>query len=135
MTDLEKYQKLRQGLRVIRFELRELLEVLSTNGTEIEDKQESPSEFEEVNQDFFEQIVRSEQSPVSKDLYKKVLTIITNMGYASTLVLQTKLEINYRQAVEIVADLERDGLVERAHGFRPHKVLPTAYMMRDRIEG
>jgi DNA segregation ATPase FtsK/SpoIIIE-like protein len=85
--------------------------------------------------DFFEQITRGEQMPEDEALLSKVLAIITELGYASTIVLQHRLELNFRQASAILADLERDGLVGPAHGFRPHKVLPAAYEVLERIDG
>jgi len=58
----------------------------------------------------------------------------TTRCIASTLVLQHRLEISYRQASSVVAALERDGMVAPAHGFRPHKTLAPAYQLLESLE-
>ena len=131
MTEYESNQRLRDGLETIRAGLGEIMDFLSNDGTESRRQPEHDCESEA---DFFEQITQCDHAPISDRLYRKVLTVITTMGYASTLVLQTRLEIDYRQAINIIAELERNGLIGPAHGFRPHKVLPTAYAVRERIE-
>ncbi|HXG63999.1 MAG TPA: DNA translocase FtsK [Blastocatellia bacterium] len=60
-------------------------------------------------------------------LFGRALRLITEIGYASSLVLQIKLGVSYRQAVRLVRDLEMLGYVEYAPGFRPRKVRPEAY--------
>ena|SRR5215216_3512006 len=135
MNEAIDYQKLREGLKAIRVELKELLNVLSTETTVPADEQLAAETCCQSGQDFFEQIIQNEQLPEDGELCLKVLEIITNLGYASTLVLQQRLELNYRQATSILADLERDGLVGPAPGFRPHKVLPPAYALLNRLEG
>jgi DNA segregation ATPase FtsK/SpoIIIE-like protein len=87
----------------------------------------------ESHTDFFDQITRGDQIP-DEELHRKVLRIITSLGYASTLVLQHRLEISFRQASNILANLERDGLIGPAHGFRPHKVLRPAYAMLEQLD-
>jgi len=134
MSDAESYQKLREGLKAIRVELQELLDVLSTDETASTNEHQSSESSIETKSDFFDQITRGDQSPISEDLYRKVLKIITSLGYASTLVLQHRLEISFRQASSILANLERDGLVGPAHGFRPHKVLRPAYALLESLE-
>lgn len=131
MSELENYTRLRDGLRAIKLELEELKAALSTN--EFEPEIARPT-AEPEREDFFEQIIQGDQLPVRNDLYRKVLNLITNLGYASTLVLQTRLEISFQQALDVIADLERSGLIAPAHGFRPHKVLSTAYALRERME-
>jgi DNA segregation ATPase FtsK/SpoIIIE-like protein len=133
MNETVECQKLRKGLKVLRVELKELLNVLSTE-TEAGQTPATEACFQ-TGQDFFDQIIQNEQMPEDGELCRKVLEIITNLGYASTLVLQHRLELNYRQATSILADLERDGLVGPAPGFRPHKVLPPAYALLSRLEG
>lgn len=131
MTELENYKRLRDGLRAIKIELEEMRAVLSTGEFE-SDYVQPVREIE--SEDFFEQIIQGDRLPARNDLYKKVLNLITNLGYASTLVLQTRLEISYQQSLDVIADLERSGLIAPAHGFRPHKVLSTAYALRERME-
>jgi DNA segregation ATPase FtsK/SpoIIIE-like protein len=135
MNEPANCQELREKLKTIRVELKEILAALSSPTAVRADEQHSIETCYLAKQDFFEQIVQNEQLPEDGELCRKVLEIITNLGYASTLVLQHRLELNYRQASSILADLERDGLVGPAPGFRPHKVLPPAYALLDRLEG
>lgn len=137
MAESSNCQRLRDELKSIRSQLEKLLEALSTDEAARGEQcaAEAPAaDCGQAKLDFFDQITQGDQLPEGDDLYRKVLTIITTKGYASTLVLQHKLELNYRQASSIIADLERDGMVGPAHGFRPHKVLPPAYALRERIE-
>lgn len=83
--------------------------------------------------DFFAEITQSEPAP-DDELYRQALRIIIGLGYASTLVLQHRLEISYRQASIIVAELERDGMVAPAPGFRPHKTLAPAHQFLESLE-
>lgn len=135
MNEPANCHKLREKLKAIRVELKEILAALSTETDSPRDGRLSTDACYLAKQDFFEQIVQNEQMPEDGELCRKVLEIITDLGYASTLVLQHRLELNYRQASSILADLERDGLVGPAPGFRPHKVLPPAYALLDRLEG
>jgi DNA segregation ATPase FtsK/SpoIIIE-like protein len=121
-------------LKAVRVELQELLDVLSTDETASADDPRATQGGSETKSDFFDQITQGDQLPVGDDLYRKVLKIITSLGYASTLVLQHRLEISFRQASSILANLERDGLVGPAHGFRPHKVLRPAYALLESLE-
>jgi DNA segregation ATPase FtsK/SpoIIIE-like protein len=108
--------------------------VLSTDDTASTDDPRTTQSGSETKSDFFDQITQGDPLSVGDDLYRKVLKIITSLGYASTLVLQHRLEISFRQASSILVNLERDGLVGPAHGFRPHKVLRPAYTLLDRLE-
>ena len=135
MNEPANCQKLREELKTIRVELKEILAALSAETAVPGVEPDSTETCYLTKQDFFEQIVQNEQLPEDGELCRKVLEIITNLGYASTLVLQHRLELNYRQASSILADLERDGLVGPAPGFRPHKVLPPAYALLNRLEG
>ena len=121
-------------MKAVRVELQELLDVLSTDETASTDDPRATQSGSETKSDFFDQITQGDQLPVGDDLYRKVLKIITSLGYASTLVLQHRLEISFRQASSILANLERDGLVGPAHGFRPHKVLRPAYALLESLE-
>lgn len=60
-------------------------------------------------------------------LMGRALWLITEIGYASSLVLQIKLGVTYRQAVRLVRSLELLGYIEYAPGLRPRKVRPEAY--------
>jgi DNA segregation ATPase FtsK/SpoIIIE-like protein len=135
MDEQVSCQKLRERLKSMRVELKEILDALSTETAVPSGEQHSAEACCLNGQDFFAQIVRNEQLPEDGELCRKVLEIITDLGYASTLVLQHRLELNYRQASSILADLERDGFVGPAPGFRPHKVLPPAYALLNRLEG
>lgn len=133
MVESESLQKLRDGLKTIRAELQELLDALTTEADAPPSEPNAPPPVDETSGDFFEQITQGDQLP-DADLHRKVLRIITGLGYASTLVLQHRLEISFRQASTILAGLERDGLIGPAHGFRPHKVLRPAYALLERLE-
>jgi DNA segregation ATPase FtsK/SpoIIIE-like protein len=133
MNEASKCQTLRKGLKTIRLELEELASAIANDRvSELNLEQDIAIHIKPSN--FFDEITQSDALPEDEHLFRKVVTLITDLGYASTIVLQQKLGINYSQAVHIVADLEREGLVEPAHGFRPHKVLPAAYAMRERLE-
>lgn len=121
-------------MKAVRVELQELLDVLSTDDTVSTDDPRTTESGPEPKSDFFDQITQGDPLSVGDDLYRKVLKIITSLGYASTLVLQHRLEISFRQASSILVNLERDGLVGPAHGFRPHKVLRPAYALLDSLE-
>jgi DNA segregation ATPase FtsK/SpoIIIE-like protein len=134
MNETAKCQTLRKGLKAIRLELEELANAIADDRvSELNVEQDLNIHIKPAN-NFFADLTQADLLPEDEHLYRKVVTLITDLGYASTIVLQQKLGINYGQAVNIVADLERDGLVEQAHGFRPHKVLPAAYAMRERLE-
>lgn len=134
MTEPESCEKLRSGLRAIRVELEEILETLSADEAGTAGEQRETLKANEPREDFFDQITQGEQLPEGDELHRKVLRLITSLGYASTLVLQHRLEISFRQASSILADLERDGLIGPAHGFRPHKALRPAYQLLEKIE-
>jgi len=136
MAEDESTQKLRDGLKAVRGELEEILRTLSGDlndaGDEGRDAVAAPPSGD-APPNFFAEITQGEQAP-DDEMYRKVLRIITSLGYASTLVLQHRLEISYRQASSVVAALERDGMVAPAHGFRPHKTLAPAYQLLESLE-
>ena len=134
MDESECCQKLKDGLKAVRVELQEMLDVLSTDEAASADDGRTTQSDPETKSDFFDQITQGDPLLVGDELYRKVLKIITSLGYASTLVLQHRLEISFRQASSILANLERDGLVGPAHGFRPHKVLRPAYALLESLE-
>lgn len=136
MAEDEKCQKLRDGLRAVRGELEEILHTLSggdAGSAADEARDATPAPVNGGTSNFFAEITQGDQAP-DDEMYRKVLRIITSLGYASTLVLQHRLEISYRQASSIVSALERDGMVAPAHGFRPHKTLPPAYQLLESLE-
>ncbi|MFL6214867.1 MAG: DNA translocase FtsK [Blastocatellia bacterium] len=133
MAEDEKCQKLRDGLRAVRGELEEILDTLSGDAGSGVDEAPDGSPVSDAPWNFFAEITQGDKAP-DDELYRKVLRIITSLGYASTLVLQHRLEISYRQASSIVAALERDGMVAPAHGFRPHKTLDPAYQLLESLE-
>ena len=134
MAESESCKKLRSGLKSIRLELEEILEALSTDETVPADEPHQGQKVNESKEDFFDQITQGDSLPEGDELYRKVLKLITGLGYASTLVLQHRLEISFRQASSILSDLEGGGLIGPAHGFRPHKVLRPAYQLLESIE-
>lgn len=123
-------EKLRDEMKAIRAGLEEVMDLLSSD-TESRDRLVEPSD---ASVNFFGEIIQSDDMPEDEELFRKVLSLIIDLGYASTIVLQHRLEISYRQAASIITDLERAGLIDHAHGFRPHKVLPAAYDMYERFE-
>jgi len=136
MAEDEKCQKLRDGLRAVRGELEEILNTLSGDAAGgVDEARDAPAgpPVTDAPSNFFAEITQGDQAP-DDELYRKVLRIITSLGYASTLVLQHRLEISYRQASSVVAALERDGMVAPAHGFRPHKTLDPAYQLLESLE-
>ena len=133
MSESATCQKLRKGIRAIRLELEELANAIAEDRVaEIHTDQALTISIKPAN-DFFDEMTQADALP-DETLYGRVILLITDLGYASTIVLQQKLGISYSQAVNLVADLERQGLVEPAPGFRPHKILPAAYAARERFE-
>jgi DNA segregation ATPase FtsK/SpoIIIE-like protein len=133
MSESTSCQKLRDELKAIRAGLEDVMIMLSVEGLTKEGDGCLPREEGSARGDFFDQITRPDELPEDEDLFRKVIMLITDMGYASTMVLQHRLEINYRQATGIINELERAGLIAEAHGFRPHTVLPAAYSARERV--
>jgi DNA segregation ATPase FtsK/SpoIIIE-like protein len=136
MHEQKSEQRLRDGLRAMRVELEELLHTLSSDGSGAVGEgcdAQAQSAAGDAPPNFFAEITRREQAP-DDELRHQVLRLITSLGYASTLVLQHRLEISYRQASSIVAALERDGMVAPAPGFRPHKTLAPAYQLLESME-
>jgi hypothetical protein len=133
MSDCTKCQKNREDVKTIIAGLKEVLTLLSTadGGAGGGPRPLQVSGHEE---DSLKQIVLSQEVPEDETLFRSVIKLITDTGYASTMVLQHKLEIDYRQAVNLIAELERAELIGPAHGFRPHKVLPGAFALRGRME-
>ena len=133
MSECTKCQKNREDVKNIIAGLKEVLTLLSTGeGSPRNDA--SPFQVSGHQEDSLKQIVFSQEVPEDEALFRAVIRLITESGFASTMVLQHKLEIDYRQAVNLIAELERAELIGPAHGFRPHKVLPGAFALRERME-
>lgn len=132
MAECTKCQKSREDVKGIIAGLKEVLTLLST-GEEAPSDGASPARAS-GQEDSLKQIVSGQEVPEDEALFRAVIKLITDTGYASTMVLQHKLEIDYRQAVNLIAELERAELIGPAHGFRPHKVLPGAFALRERME-
>jgi len=68
------------------------------------------------------------------ELYDEALAIITDMGRASTSVLQRRLSVGYGRAAKILDMMERQGFIGPAEGSKPRKVLQGAYEFRERLQ-
>ena len=96
----------------------------------------------QADPDYDEKVTMSEQETEGGDgftgerdeLYDDALVIVTDMGRASTSVLQRRLSIGYGRAAKILDTMEREGFIGPAEGARPRKVLQAAYEFRDRAE-
>jgi S-DNA-T family DNA segregation ATPase FtsK/SpoIIIE len=92
--------------------------------------------------DYNEQVTLSEQETQDADgfegeqdeLYEDALAIVTDMGRASTSVLQRRLSIGYGRAAKILDCMERQGFIGPGEGSKPRKVLQAAYDFRERVE-
>ncbi len=70
------------------------------------------------------------------ELFYEALIIVTDMGRASTSVLQRRLTIGYGRAAKILDQMEQAGLIGPAEGAaKPRKVLQAAYILRERFAG
>lgn len=89
-----------------------------------------------------EQVTMSEQEAEDSgefvgerdELYDQALAIVTDMGRASTSVLQRRLSIGYGRAAKILDMMEREGFIGPAEGAKPRKVLSAAYEFRERLQ-
>ncbi|HEY6331680.1 MAG TPA: DNA translocase FtsK [Blastocatellia bacterium] len=92
--------------------------------------------------DYNEQVTQSEQEVEGfddalgeqDDLFDDALAIVTDMGRASTSVLQRRLSIGYGRAAKILDLMEKGGFIGPGDGSKPRKVLSAAYEFRDRIQ-
>ena len=90
--------------------------------------------------DYNNEVTMSEQEAEETDgfvgerdeLYEEALQIVTDMGRASTSVLQRRLSIGYGRAAKILDMMEREGFIGPAEGAKPRKVLRAAYDFRER---
>jgi S-DNA-T family DNA segregation ATPase FtsK/SpoIIIE len=88
-----------------------------------------------------EEVTLSEQETQGADgfegeqdgLFDEALVIVTDMGRASTSVLQRRLSIGYGRAAKILDMMERRGFIGPAEGSKPRKVLQAAFEFRERL--
>jgi S-DNA-T family DNA segregation ATPase FtsK/SpoIIIE len=88
-----------------------------------------------------EEVTLSEQETQGADgfegeqdgLFDEALLIVTDMGRASTSVLQRRLSIGYGRAAKILDMMERRGFIGPAEGSKPRKVLQAAFEFRERL--
>ncbi|HLG17663.1 MAG TPA: DNA translocase FtsK, partial [Blastocatellia bacterium] len=91
--------------------------------------------------DYNDQVTMSEQEAEDSDgfvgehdeLYDEALAIVSDMGRASTSVLQRRLSIGYGRAAKILDVMEQEGFIGPAEGAKPRKVLRAAVEFRDRV--
>jgi S-DNA-T family DNA segregation ATPase FtsK/SpoIIIE len=96
---------------------------------------------QQAEPDYNEEVTLSEQETAEADgytgeedeLFDQALAIVTDMGRASTSVLQRRLSIGYGRAAKILDSMERQGFIGPAEGSKPRKVLQTAHEFRDRV--
>jgi DNA segregation ATPase FtsK/SpoIIIE, S-DNA-T family len=92
--------------------------------------------------DYNEQVTLSDQETQNADgfegeqdeLYEEALMIVTDMGRASTSVLQRRLSIGYGRAAKILDMMESQGFIGPGEGSKPRKVLGAAHEFRERME-
>lgn len=97
-------------------------------------KQARPAYNEQVTMNEQEAEGVEDFSGERDDLYDEAIAIVTDMGRASTSVLQRRLSIGYGRAAKILDTMEREGLIGPADGAKPRKVLPLAYEFRERLD-
>jgi len=96
---------------------------------------------QQAQPDYNEEVTLSEQETMEADgyegaqdeLFDQALAIVTDMGRASTSVLQRRLSIGYGRAAKILDSMERQGFIGAAEGSKPRKVLQAAHEFRDRV--
>jgi S-DNA-T family DNA segregation ATPase FtsK/SpoIIIE len=110
--------------------------------TESEVKRITDHSRNQAQPDYNDQVTMSDQETDAADelslehdeLYDEALTIVIEMGRASTSVLQRRLSIGYGRAAKILDVMEREGFIGPAEGAKPRRVLPLAYEFRERLE-
>ncbi|MGH9763506.1 MAG: DNA translocase FtsK, partial [Blastocatellia bacterium] len=93
-----------------------------------------PDYNEEVTQSAQESDGFEEGSDERDELFDEALAIVTDMGRASTSVLQRRLSIGYGRAAKLLDVMERGGFIGPTEGAKPRKVLPAAYEFRERLD-
>ncbi|MFY9607104.1 MAG: DNA translocase FtsK [Blastocatellia bacterium] len=118
-----------------------LIRVHGSFANETEIKQISDHIRKQAEPEYNEQVTLSDQETMEgdgfeaeqDDLYDDALAIVTDMGRASTSVLQRRLSIGYGRAAKILDMMEHQGFIGPAEGSKPRKVLPAAHEFRERI--
>ncbi|HYV07437.1 MAG TPA: DNA translocase FtsK, partial [Blastocatellia bacterium] len=118
-----------------------LIRVHGSFANETEIKKISDHIRKQAEPEYNEQVTLSDQETMEgdgfeaeqDDLYDDALAIVTDMGRASTSVLQRRLSIGYGRAAKILDMMERQGFIGPAEGSKPRKVLQAAHEFRERI--
>ncbi|MEK6300003.1 MAG: DNA translocase FtsK [Acidobacteriota bacterium] len=118
-----------------------LIRVHGSFANETEIKKISDHIRKQAEPEYNEQVTLSDQETMEgdgfeaeqDDLYDQALAIVTDMGRASTSVLQRRLSIGYGRAAKILDMMERQGFIGPAEGSKPRKVLQAAHEFRERI--
>jgi len=118
-----------------------LIRVHGSFASEAEIKRITDFIRKQAEPDYNEEVTLSEQETLEADgfegeqdeLFDQALAIVTDMGRASTSVLQRRLSIGYGRAAKILDSMERQGFIGAAEGSKPRKVLQAAHEFRERI--
>ena len=118
-----------------------LIRVHGSFVNETEVKQIADHTRQQAEPQYNEEVTLSEQETQDADgfegeqdeLFDEALMIITDMGRASTSVLQRRLSIGYGRAAKILDMMERRGFIGPAEGSKPRKVLQGAIEFRERL--
>lgn len=118
-----------------------LVRVHGSFASEIEIKRITDFIRKQAEPDYDEEVTLSDQETMEADgfegeqdeLFDEALAIVTDMGRASTSVLQRRLSIGYGRAAKILDSMERQGFIGPGEGSKPRKVLQAAHEFRERI--
>jgi S-DNA-T family DNA segregation ATPase FtsK/SpoIIIE len=119
-----------------------LIRVHGSFVNEVEVKQIADHTRQQAEPDYNEAVTLSDQEGGGNEeaegpedeLFAQALEIVTDMGRASTSVLQRRLSIGYGRAAKILDMMERRGFIGPSEGAsKPRKVLQAAYDFRDRL--
>jgi S-DNA-T family DNA segregation ATPase FtsK/SpoIIIE len=119
-----------------------LIRVHGSFVNEVEVKQIADHTRQQAEPDYNEAVTLSDQEGGGSEeaegpedeLFAQALEIVTDMGRASTSVLQRRLSIGYGRAAKILDTMERRGFIGPSEGAsKPRKVLQAAYDFRDRL--
>lgn len=118
-----------------------LIRVHGSFASEAEIKRITDFIRKQAEPDYNEEVTLSEQESLEADgfegeqdeLFDEALAIVTDMGRASTSVLQRRLSVGYGRAAKILDSMERQGFIGPAEGSKPRKVLQAAYEFRERL--
>src|ERR1043166_7230032 len=112
MDNSTRCKMLGEAVRALRDELLKIRTYLATTDGISSDNPMQLLNAIEPEKDFFSDLTEEETTIEESEFLGRALKVITELGYASTIVLQHRLGINYRQAICLMYQLERDGLVE-----------------------